>query len=217
MAAGSSSSSALGVIFFTLLGLILVKKGAAPVTGSTVSETLTVLPIRIRIRTEPNARAPVVATASSGERLTLVEDRGAWVRVQTSEGLSGWAERANLERTAEQERRTEALGDDPPSAAAQRRGDQPRAALRRSRHLLSDSSASSPKGATSPSTRAITTSTPSRTATASPTPTSMRSTSARQPRGKSTSALRAKLPPRARPTPPRFRRRSPTPPSSCHR
>lgn len=98
--------AALGVIFFTLLGLILVKKGAAPVTGSTVSETLTVLPIRIRIRTEPNARAPVVATASSGERLTLVEDRGAWVRVQTSEGLSGWAERANLERTAEQERRT---------------------------------------------------------------------------------------------------------------
>jgi TonB family protein len=98
--------AALAVIFFTLLGLILVKKGAAPVSGTVVSETLTVIPIRIRIRTEPNARAPVVATASNGEHVTLVEDRGAWIRVQTTEGLSGWAERANLERTAEQERRT---------------------------------------------------------------------------------------------------------------
>jgi TonB family protein len=64
-----------------------------------------VLPLRIRIRTEPNARAPVVATATNGERLTMVEDRGAWVRVQTADELSGWAERANLERTAEQQRR----------------------------------------------------------------------------------------------------------------
>jgi TonB family protein len=98
--------AALAVIFFTLLGLILVKKGGTPADAAKATETLTVLPVRIRIRTEPNARAPVVATATSGERVTLVEDRGAWVRVQTSEGLAGWAERANLERTAEQARRT---------------------------------------------------------------------------------------------------------------
>jgi len=96
---------ALAVIFFTLLGLILVNKGSSA-AGTPVSETLTVLPLRVRVRTEPNARAPVVATASNGERVTLVEDRGAWVRVQTTEGLSGWAERANLERTAERLRRT---------------------------------------------------------------------------------------------------------------
>lgn len=97
---------ALAVLFFTLLGLIIIKSDDGPRHGADGSEeTLTVLPVRIRIRTEPQARAAVVTTASSGERVTLLEDRGAWVRVQNSEGLSGWAERANLERTAERERR----------------------------------------------------------------------------------------------------------------
>ncbi|HKR65348.1 MAG TPA: TonB family protein [Thermoanaerobaculia bacterium] len=97
---------ALAVVFFTLLGLILVKRGRQDAGETKANETLTVLPMRIRIRTEPNARAPVVATANNGDRVTLLEDRGAWVRVATTEGLSGWAERANLERTSEQERRT---------------------------------------------------------------------------------------------------------------
>ena len=48
---------------------------------------LTLLPLRVRIRTEPIARAAVVATASSGETLQLVEDQGAWVRVQKEVGL----------------------------------------------------------------------------------------------------------------------------------
>lgn len=97
----------LGVIFFALLALILLKTGGGKSESkdAPASETLMVLPMRIRIRTEPHARAPVVATATSGERLTLVEDRGAWVKVQTSDNLTGWAERANLERAAEQQRR----------------------------------------------------------------------------------------------------------------
>lgn len=96
----------LAVIFFTLLALIILKTGdRTPEKQATANETLTVLPVRIRVRTEPHARAPVVATATSGERVTLLEDRGAWVRVQTGDGLSGWAERANLERTLEQKRR----------------------------------------------------------------------------------------------------------------
>lgn len=98
----------LAVIFFTLLGLIILKSGDRPSQKElAATETLTVLPVRIRIRTEPHARAPVVATATSGERVTMLEDRGAWVRVQTGDGLSGWAERANLERTQEQQRRLE--------------------------------------------------------------------------------------------------------------
>jgi TonB family protein len=96
----------LAVIFFTLLGLIILKNDDRPDASRTaVNEALTVLPVRIRLRTEPNARAAVVATASSGERVTMVEDRGAWVKVETGDGLAGWAERANLERTAERERR----------------------------------------------------------------------------------------------------------------
>lgn len=95
----------LAVLFFGLLGLIVLRKESRPAAGTVTHETLTVLPGRIRVRTEPNARAPVVTTATNGERLTMVEDRGAWVRVQTSEGLTGWAERAYLERTSEQQRR----------------------------------------------------------------------------------------------------------------
>ncbi|HYI07437.1 MAG TPA: TonB family protein [Thermoanaerobaculia bacterium] len=96
----------LAVIFFTLLGLIILKNDDGR-TGeeAAANETLTVLPVRIRIRTEPHARAPVVATAASGDRVLMVEDRGAWVRVHTGDGLSGWAERANLERTIENQRR----------------------------------------------------------------------------------------------------------------
>lgn len=97
---------ALAVIFFALLALIILKSDDRPSAETqTARETLTVLPVRLRIRTEPNARAPVVATANNGERLMLLEDRGSWVKVQNGDGLSGWAERANLERTAEQERR----------------------------------------------------------------------------------------------------------------
>ncbi|HYH06291.1 MAG TPA: TonB family protein [Thermoanaerobaculia bacterium] len=95
----------LAVLFFGLLGLIVLRKESRPAEGGITNETLSVLPGRIRVRTEPNARAPVVTTATNGERLTMVEDRGAWVRVQTAEGLSGWAERAYLERTTEQQRR----------------------------------------------------------------------------------------------------------------
>lgn len=96
----------LAVLFFVLLGLIILRAGKdRPAEAVRPNETLTVLPIRIRIRTEPNARAPVVATATSGERVTLVEDRGAWVQVKTADNLTGWAERANLERTAELKRR----------------------------------------------------------------------------------------------------------------
>lgn len=94
----------LAVVFFALLSLIILKMGdVRPIRRRT--ETLTVLPMTVRIRTEPNARAAVVATATTGETVTLLEDQGTWVRVQTRDGLSGWAERASLERTAERARR----------------------------------------------------------------------------------------------------------------
>jgi len=95
----------LTLVFFALLAMIIVKAGKEEPKEVRTSETLTVLPASIRIRTEPHARAPVVTQAKSGNRVTLLEDRGAWVRVETEEGLSGWAERAYLERTAERQRR----------------------------------------------------------------------------------------------------------------
>ncbi len=95
----------LGLVFFALIGLLIFTSARHPKNAPLRSETLTVLPPRIRIRTEPNAKAPVVVTATVGERLMLLEDRGVWARVQDPDGLAGWAERGLLERTAEREQR----------------------------------------------------------------------------------------------------------------
>ncbi|HSY49879.1 MAG TPA: TonB family protein [Thermoanaerobaculia bacterium] len=95
----------LGVIFFALLALLILRSGKQPDTPAAASETLSVLTLRLRMRTQPTANAPVVATAVSGEKLIVLEDRGAWVRVQDDDGMAGWAERNSLERTSERERR----------------------------------------------------------------------------------------------------------------
>lgn len=96
----------LGVVFFVLLSLLVCSTGKRRGAQQTSQgETLTVIATRIRLRTEPNAKAAVVTTASSGAQLALLEDRGAWVRVQDPDGLIGWADRSALERTAERERR----------------------------------------------------------------------------------------------------------------
>ena len=57
----------LGVIFFVLLALLIFSTKHETTAQQATSETLTVLSPRIRLRTEPNAKAPVVATAVAGE------------------------------------------------------------------------------------------------------------------------------------------------------
>lgn len=98
----------LGVIFFALLTALVIFTGRKHGTGGdapAASETLTVMLPRVRIRTEPNAKAPIVTTATSGAQLVAIEEHGEWVHVQAADGLNGWTERASLERTAERERR----------------------------------------------------------------------------------------------------------------
>lgn len=95
----------LAFIFFALIAGLILTTGRGRPTRSTKAETLSVMPLRVRLRTQPVPQAPVVATATMGERLTVLEDRDTWVRVQNDDGLSGWAERNNLERTSERERR----------------------------------------------------------------------------------------------------------------
>jgi TonB family protein len=95
----------LGVIFFALLALLILRSGKKEEAPPPSSETLSVLSLRLRMRTQPTANAPVVATAANGEKLIVLEDRGAWVRVQDDDGMTGWAERNSLERTSERERR----------------------------------------------------------------------------------------------------------------
>jgi TonB family protein len=96
----------LGLIFLALLSALIFLTGRRPERNSVPpSETLSVLPMRIRLRTLPATTAPVVATESEGTKLMQLEDQGAWVRVQDPDGLSGWAERNGLERTSERDRR----------------------------------------------------------------------------------------------------------------
>ncbi|MDQ6800533.1 MAG: TonB family protein [Acidobacteriota bacterium] len=95
----------LGVIFLALLSALIVASGKHPDDSAAQSESLSVLPLRVRLRTEPSTRSPVVATETEGTRLRVIEDRGAWARVQDGEGISGWTERNSLERTSERARR----------------------------------------------------------------------------------------------------------------
>jgi TonB family protein len=95
----------LGVIFLALLAALIFTTGRKPEAAGPQAESLSVLPLRVRLRTEPNAKSPVVATETEGAQLNVLDDRGPWVRVQDSEGISGWTERNSLERTSERDRR----------------------------------------------------------------------------------------------------------------
>jgi TonB family protein len=95
----------LGVIFLALLSALILASGRRRDDASAQSESLSVLPLRVRLRTEPSTKSPVVATETEATRLRVVEDRGPWVRVQDGEGISGWTERNSLERTSERARR----------------------------------------------------------------------------------------------------------------
>ncbi len=95
----------LAVIFFSLIGLILTAVKSRPGAEPSADQKLYVVPTKLRIRTEPSAKAAVLTTASRGQSVRLLEDQGAWVRVQNSGGLQGWAERAALEGEAEHQRR----------------------------------------------------------------------------------------------------------------
>lgn len=98
----------LGAIFFALLAALVIftgRKHGGAGDAPAASETLTVLQPHIRIRTEPNPKAPIVTAAKSGDQLIALEEHGEWVHVQAADGLNGWTERSSLERTGERERR----------------------------------------------------------------------------------------------------------------
>lgn len=95
----------LAGIFFTLL-VLLLRFGSAGRPARRVSvDELYVLSESVSIRTQPSAKASRLDSVERGEKLRLIEDRGAWVRVRTPEGLEGWADRSTLEGPAEHERR----------------------------------------------------------------------------------------------------------------
>jgi protein TonB len=95
----------LGVIFLALLSALILASGKRREDTTAQSESLSVMPLRIRLRTGPSTKAPVIATETEGTRLRVIEERDPWVRVQNGDGISGWTERNSLERTSERARR----------------------------------------------------------------------------------------------------------------
>ncbi|HXI14044.1 MAG TPA: TonB family protein [Thermoanaerobaculia bacterium] len=95
----------LALIFFALIGalLFLPSRDREPRAAET---ELFVIPAQLRLRTAPSGKAAVLGSVKREERLILLEDQGAWVRVESRGGLSGWTERSLLEAAAEHERRT---------------------------------------------------------------------------------------------------------------
>src|SRR2546423_1415997 len=63
----------LGVIFFALLTLLILHGGKHSNKPPNQSETLSVLPMRLRIRTQPTLNAPVVTAVDSGTKLIVLE------------------------------------------------------------------------------------------------------------------------------------------------
>jgi TonB family protein len=95
----------LAIIFFALLAVLLSFRRSDDRSPSIRDESLFVVPIRVRIRTQPTAKAPVLGFATRGQKLRLLDDQGSWVRVETEAGVIGWAERSALEGSLEHERR----------------------------------------------------------------------------------------------------------------
>ena len=95
----------LAIVFLALIAALVITTGKHRPAKTAQAESLSVMPLRVRLRTQPGPQAAVVATATMGEKLTVLEDRDRWVRVQNDEGLSGWTERSLLERTSERARR----------------------------------------------------------------------------------------------------------------
>jgi len=96
----------LALIFFALIGALLFLPSRGGKEPRLAATELFVIPAQLRLRTAPNGKAPVLGSAMREDRLTLVEDQGAWVRVETRDGVSGWTERSLLEVASEHERRS---------------------------------------------------------------------------------------------------------------
>jgi TonB family protein len=96
----------LAALFFILLLLIALNaRDDESRRAELPSGELYVVAARMRIRTQPSAKAPVLATQNRGDKVAIVEEQEGWVKVRNSEGIEGWAERNAMERPASYERR----------------------------------------------------------------------------------------------------------------
>jgi TonB family protein len=95
----------MGLIFlFLLVGLVMVGSRRPPVSANTEHTFYVIVP-KLRIRTQPQAKAPVLSTVDREAKVEIVEDGGIWVKIRTSDEVTGWAERSDIAGQKEYERR----------------------------------------------------------------------------------------------------------------
>ena len=77
-----------------IVGLIVMMSGATavPLSGWSMFSTDRVEVIQpvANIRESPTTESQIVTTVSKGDKLTVVEKRGAWYQVKTKDGQTGW-------------------------------------------------------------------------------------------------------------------------------
>jgi TonB family protein len=94
----------LALIFFTLL--ILLIRTARTDEASVPSEErwAYVVPLQLRLRSEPSPQASVVGALSRGTRVQVVDAAGPWIQIVAGE-QTGWVERSALEGEDERAKR----------------------------------------------------------------------------------------------------------------
>src|SRR5260370_7974815 len=78
----------LGVIFLALLSALILASGKRPNDLSAQSESLSVLPLRVRLRTGPTTKSPVAATEPESTRLRVAEDPAPGVRLRYAHAIN---------------------------------------------------------------------------------------------------------------------------------
>jgi TonB family protein len=95
----------LGMVFMLLLAGLLSLGGRRPDRIEGRSKNYYVIAPKLRIRTEAQAKAPVLATIDREAKVEIVEESGIWAKIRTADGIVGWAERSYIAGQKEYERR----------------------------------------------------------------------------------------------------------------
>ncbi len=95
----------LGMTFMLVLAGLLSLGGRRPERVEARSRNFYAITPKLRIRTEPQPKAPVLATIDREAKVEIEEEAGVWAKVRTSEGIVGWTERSNIAGQKEYERR----------------------------------------------------------------------------------------------------------------
>ncbi len=94
----------MGMIFAALMFGIIAIGSRRPSTRA-VSKVYYVIAPTLKVRTQPQANAPVLASVDREARVEILEESGIWVKVRTVDGSLGWAERSQIAGQKEYERR----------------------------------------------------------------------------------------------------------------